>query len=336
MNNKKYIDNDFTYKGVTLNKNIVNKCEHITCQKCLKKTHKKNITQKWNVIGEKDKLLKTFSNVKSVKYKYKNKWFLKHISQDNKYTKYITNSFSNKLIECLSPKQIQHILQFSQNYSQQGNQTFCATAAIIIILNIINRNGKLMFTNPYLMDNTYLPYPIITQKSLYNVISQTEAMGTYKGLSLEDVMIIYQTLGIHAEIIRPQTNIFNKKIIQMIYNKVNQKNTYILVNYGCAWKDTDKKKVCSKGRQEAFQFVDNRDAIFWNKKKFPYRLIPRGGHFVPMATAVKYNNKYWFLLVEVANFKYNWFWIDEEGLYDTITTIDNDTKKYRGIIIIRE
>ena len=93
---------------------------------------------------------------------------------------------------------------------------------------------------------------------------------------------------------------------------------------------------CKKGRQEAFEFVENRDAIFWKKNQFPYRLKPRGGHFVPIATAVKYKNQYWFLIIEVANFKYNWFWINEKGLYDTMSTIDNSTHKTRGLIIIQD
>ena len=90
-------------------------------------------------------------------------------------------------------------------------------------------------------------------------------------------------------------------------------------------------------RKEALsEFVENRDAIFWKKNSFPYRLKPRGGHFVPIAAAVKYKNHIWFLIVEVANFKYNWFWINEFGIYDTMSTIDNATNKTRGLIIITQ
>ena len=298
--------------------------------------YRRNKTKKWSRIKDKNKLIKKFRHVKSLKYKYKNKWFIKHLSRDSKHIKYVNSPFNNKLVGRLSPDQMNHILLFSQYFSQQTCQTFCASAALVIILNIINRNGRLMFDFPYLMDNTYLPYPIITQRSLYNIISQTEAMGTYKGLTLEDVMVIFQTLGINAKIIRPPSKSFTKKFIEKVYRLVNKKHTYVLLNYGCAWKTLGAQIPCLKGRQEAFTFVDKRDAIFWHKKKFPYQLKPRGGHFVPIAAAVKYQNRYWFLIVEVANFKYNWFWIDGEGLYDTMSTFDSDTTKYRGLVIIKE
>tara|TARA_Y100000310_G_scaffold286041_1_gene309899 strand:- start:47 stop:610 length:564 start_codon:yes stop_codon:yes gene_type:complete len=186
------------------------------------------------------------------------------------------------------------------------------------------------------MENKYLPYPIITQRSLYNIISQTEAIGTYKGLTLSDVKSIFDILDISSKIIYPPSK-FNKKFIETIYKCVNKSNTYVLLNYGCTWKKLKGKKIpCLKGKQEAFEFIENRDAIFWKKNSFPYRLKPRGGHFVPIAAAVKYKNNIWFLIVEVANFKYNWFWINEFGIYDTMSTIDNTTKKTRGLIIITQ
>ena len=300
---------------------------------------KKNKTKKkklWTPVKDKNKLVKSFGDtVKSIKYKYKNKWFMKHLSIDTPNIKYVNNQFNDKLIGQLNTKQLNRLLLYSRFYNQQSCQTFCASAAIVIILNIINRNGKLVPRFPYLMENKYLPYPIITQSSLYNVISQTEAIGTYKGLTLSDVKSIFDLLNISSEVIRPP-NKFNKKFIKKIYNWVNKSNTYVLLNYGCAWKNIKNKIPCLKGRQEAFEFVENRDAIFWKKNSFPYLLKPRGGHFVPIAAAIKYKNKYWFLIVEVANFKYNWFWIDESGIYDTMTTIDSATLKTRGLIIIKD
>jgi len=289
-----------------------------TLKNHIKKKNKTNKSRKkrWTKIKNKNKLVKTFGNdIKSIKYKYKNKWFIKHLSSDTENIKYINNKFSNKLIEQLDTFQFKKILLFSQFFNQQSCQTFCASAAIVILLNIINRNGKLVLKFPYLMENKFLPYPIITQRSLYNVISQTEAIGTYKGLTLSDVKNIFDILHISSKIIYPPDR-FNNNFIETIFTHVNIS--------------------CKKGRQEAFEFVENRDAIFWKKNQFPYRLKPRGGHFVPIATAVKYKNQYWFLIIEVANFKYNWFWINEKGLYDTMSTIDNSTHKTRGLIIIQD
>ena len=315
-----------------------------TLKNHIKKKNKTNKTNKsrkkrWTKIKNKNKLVKTFGNdIKSIKYKYKNKWFIKHLSSDTENIKYINNKFSNKLIEQLDTFQFKKILLFSQFFNQQSCQTFCASAAIVILLNIINRNGKLVLKFPYLMENKFLPYPIITQRSLYNIISQTEAIGTYKGLTLSDVKNIFDILHISSKVIYPPDR-FNNNFIETIFKHINKKNTYALLNYGCAWKkkiNSNDNISCKKGRQEAFEFVENRDAIFWKKNQFPYRLKPRGGHFVPIATAVKYKNQYWFLIIEVANFKYNWFWINEKGLYDTMSTIDNSTHKTRGLIIIQD
>ena len=297
-----------------------------------------NKTKKWKRITNKYKTIKNYGkDIKSQKYKYKNRWFIKHLSSDTPNIKYVTNAYNNKLIGKLSNKQISKILLFSQFYNQQTCQTYCASASIVIILNIINRTGKLTLKFPYLMENTFLPYPIITQRSLYNIISQTEAMGTYKGLTLIDIKNIFDILDIKSTIIYPPIN-FKKKFIESIYIKVNKPNTYVLLNYGCAWKKSKESELvpCLKGRQESFKFVDKRDAIFWKNNKFPYEIIPRGGHVAPIATAVKYKNKFWFLIVEIANFKYSWFWMNGEAIYDTISTIDNATNKPRGLVIIND
>jgi hypothetical protein len=74
---------------------------------------------------------------------------------------------------------------------------------------------------------------------------------------------------------------------------------------------------------------------FGKKNIFPYILKPRG-YFILIPATIKYKNKYWFLIMEVANFKYNWFWIDSLDIYDTMTIIDSDTNKYRSLVIIKE
>ena len=90
---------------------------------------------------------------------------------------------------------------------------------------------------------------------------------------------------------------------------VNKKNTHVLLNYGCA------------GKKIASQFVENRDAIFWKKKYISLYIKTQRRSFCSCISAIKYKNKYWFLIMEVVNFKYNWFWIDSLGMYDTMTTM---------------
>ena len=90
---------------------------HIKKKNKTNKTNKTNKSRKkrWTKIKNKNKLVKTFGNdIKSIKYKYKNKWFIKHLSSDTENIKYINNKFSNKLIEQLDTFQFKKILLFSQ------------------------------------------------------------------------------------------------------------------------------------------------------------------------------------------------------------------------------
>lgn len=72
------------------------------------------------------------------------------------------------------------------------------------------------------------------------------------------------------------------------------------------------------------------------EKKYIPLYIKTQGYFIPISATIKYKNKYWFLIMEVVNFKYNWFWIDSLDIYDTMTIIDSDTNKYRSLVIIKD
>jgi len=70
--------------------------------------------------------------------------------------------------------------------------------------------------------------------------------------------------------------------------------------------------------------------VIINFAKAPYET--RGGHFSPLAAYHKASDS--FLIMDVARYKYPPFWIKADALWDSMRSIDNDSGKARGFIIL--
>ena len=119
------------------------------------------------------------------------------------------------------------------------------------------------------------------------------------GLNLEQLANLLQQYRVDTKIIRLQSKSPAMQLRQLLKKHLEQADTFMIVNY-------DRKYLKQKGR----------------------------GHFSPIAA---YNQtKDLALVLDVARYKYQPFWVKVADLAKAVNTLDKSNKKMRGVLIIKK
>lgn len=150
-------------------------------------------------------------------------------------------------------------------------------------------------------DPVYNPFHPITQDNFFT--PQVEKIITSEqvskmGMTLDQATAAAAQYGVVAQAIHSDTLTLNK-MRQLLQSKLATQSEYVIVNF----------------------FRPGLDE-------------QGGGHFSPIAAYDKTKDR--FLLLDVARYKYPPVWVKSIDLWKAIDTTDLDSKKKRGILIIKK
>ena len=138
-----------------------------------------------------------------------------------------------------------------------------------------------------------------------------------------------------------QDNFFTPAILQQVSLKQIETKGLTLDQLGMIWKNYPLKVSVVHAQPKGY---DEFEHDLQNFKHHPdqYLIInflrtklgqAGGGHFSPIAAYDPKTNE--VLLVDVARYKYLPYWVGTHDLWEAMTTIDSDSKKNRGYILIQ-
>lgn len=216
------------------------------------------------------------------------------------------------------------LFELAPQFEGQANKVDCGVASAVIVLNALRVNKPSATIAPDTTtltqeDQRYLPHrpnwsPFwlrYTQnmlmsagpKSRAEMLGQSAVPGGLSryGLTLSEEAALLEQQGVQAAVEHVSTVSGSARVRQqrMIIDALAASETYVIVNISRA----------AMGQQG-------------------------GGHISPLVAYDAASDS--FLMMDVSNTAHSWVWVDSDALFAGLNTIDNDSGRYRGFLIVTE
>ena len=148
--------------------------------------------------------------------------------------------------------------------------------------------------------NAFPNSPVLTQDIFFDNEKTSKVSSAnrirWRGMNLDTLGKLLESYDVKVKVYHASsTNLFEFR--QLIANNLTQPNNFVVVNY--------LRKVIG---QES------------------------GGHISPIAAYNKETDR--FLILDVSRYKYPPVWVKAEELWQAINTVDSDSEKTRGFVLV--